>query len=256
MAAAWCFIVALALASGAAQPRSSDFRETTVGAIRAEPGSFHRQWVSARGTVVREGELQLLIAGGSRIRLLGAALAEGSEVEVRGQVLDVGRLSASEAATPSPPGQPTIAELYAGRWPARGQEIVLSVIGVERIGVEVPAPPLPLEVYFSTPLEGEADVRLDSVIRVQFSSDVDPRSLDGRVHASYSQSDSIERGEPQPPPIELKVTYNASNRSIEITPARPLERFRQVRVELSKGIIGTDGSVLRPWTLSFSTGGS
>jgi hypothetical protein len=256
MAAVWCLV--LTLASGAMQARPPDVRAATVTAIRADPDAFHREWVVVAGTVVRQGDRLLLTRDGASIRLLAVTPPEEGDVEVRGQVLDIGRLSAAEASAPPPAGQRTIADLYAGRWPARGREIVLLATRVERLsaGIEVPAPPLPLEVYFSTPLEGEADVRLDSSIRIQFSRDVDPTSLDGRVRASYSPSDSLERGEPQPPPIELKVAYNTSNRSIELTPTRPLERFRQVKVELQNGIVGTDGSVLRSWTLSFSTGGS
>ena len=41
-------------------------------------------------------------------------------------------------------------------------------------------PPLPLEVTFSTPVEGEADVRLDAIVRIQFSRNVDVRSLEKR----------------------------------------------------------------------------
>jgi hypothetical protein len=117
-------------------------------------------------------------------------------------------------------------------------------------------PPLPLEVYFSAPIQGEADVRLDTVIRIQFSRDVDPATFAGRVRVTYSVTDSIERGEPHPPPIAFSIKYVGYSHALEITPTQPLERFRQVTVELLQGIVGTDGSVLRPWSLTFSTGGS
>lgn len=129
---------------------------------------------------------------------------------------------------------------------------------VQEAIVEVPAPPLPvapLEILFSAPVEGEADVRLDSRIRIQFSRDVDPASLDGRIRLSYSRSDSFERGEAQPPAIEVAITYSGPNRSLEIRPRQPLERFRQVTVQLLEGIKGPDGAPLRPWTLTFNTGG-
>ncbi len=117
-------------------------------------------------------------------------------------------------------------------------------------------PPLPLEVSFSTPVEGEADVRLDVLIRIQFSSDVDPASLRDRVRVTYSQSESRERGEAQPPVVAFTITYDGRNRALEVKPSQRLERFRQVAVELLDGIVGADGSVLRRWTLNFSTGGS
>jgi hypothetical protein len=117
-------------------------------------------------------------------------------------------------------------------------------------------PPLPLEVDFSVPIQDEADVRLDTTIRLQFSRDVDAGSLDQRIRIAYSANDSAERGEPQPPAVTFTLTYNAGTRVVELKPARPLERFREVTVELLDGIVGTDGSVLRPWRLRFTTGGS
>ncbi len=117
-------------------------------------------------------------------------------------------------------------------------------------------PPLPLEVEFSTPVEGETDVRLDTVIRVQFSRDVDERSFADRVKVAYAQTDSAERGEAQPPALPFAVRYFADRRALQITPTKPLERFRPVHVELLEGVVGIDGSKLRHWTLTFSTGGS
>ena len=116
--------------------------------------------------------------------------------------------------------------------------------------------PLPLEVTFSAPTEGEADVRLDTTVRIQFSRDVDVRSFDERIRLSYSVEESAERGEAQPPAATFTIRYRAPSRALEIVPTRPLERFRHVTVELLDGIVGTDGSVLRPWTLHFATGGS
>jgi hypothetical protein len=129
------------------------------------------------------------------------------------------------------------------------------------LGTLVAAPdsrhqPLPLDVTFSAPVEGETDVRLDTVVRIQFSRDVDARSLEKRVRMSYSAEESAERGEAQPPAIRFAIRYQAGTRALEIRPSRPLERFRHVTVELLDGIVGTDGSVLRPWSLHFATGGS
>jgi hypothetical protein len=38
--------------------------------------------------------------------------------------------------------------------------------------------------------------------------------------------------------------------------AKPLERFRTVKVELLEGIVGTDAQPLKAWTLTFALGGS
>jgi len=117
-------------------------------------------------------------------------------------------------------------------------------------------PPLPLEVDFSTPVEGEADVRLNTIIRIQFSRDVDAKSFDQRVRVSYSAEESSDRGEATPPKVAFKLEYQPGSRSLTIKPSQPLERFRQVTVDLLDGIAGTDGSVLRAWSLHFATGGS
>ena len=43
---------------------------------------------------------------------------------------------------------------------------------------------------------------------------------------------------------------------MEITFEPPLERFRIVEVHLTEGILGTDGTQMKPWSLTFTTGGS
>jgi hypothetical protein len=95
-----------------------------------------------------------------------------------------------------------------------------------------------------------------TTIRVKFSRDANPVSFADRIRASYSKEESAERGEAQPPPISFTTSYSSSTQVLEIAPRQPLERFRQVRVELLQGIVGQDGSVLRAWSLRFRTGGS
>jgi hypothetical protein len=119
-----------------------------------------------------------------------------------------------------------------------------------------PPPPAPLDIVFASPTEGEVDVRLDSSIRMQLSRDLDPASLKDRVRLTYSAPDSVERGEPQPPSIAFTVNYTPANRGLEIRPTEPLERFRQIRLEILEGVRGPDGAALKPFTLTFSTGGS
>ena len=136
--------------------------------------------------------------------------------------------------------------------------VAWSAVAVGQAGAQdgaKPSPP-PLEVNFSSPIEGEADVRLDTVVRIQFSRDVDPASLEKRIRVQYSKEESAERGEAQPPAIAFAVRYDAGTRALVVTPTRALERFRQVTLELLDGIVGKDGAVLQPWKLNFSTGGS
>jgi len=129
--------------------------------------------------------------------------------------------------------------------------ITASVDGQERKPL-----PVPLDVDFSVPGEGEADVRLDATIRITFSRDADPASFDTRIRLSYSQEESAERGEAQPPALSFTTSYSSRTHVLEISPRPGLERFRQVRLELLQGIVGRDGSVLKPWSLRFRTGGS
>jgi hypothetical protein len=121
--------------------------------------------------------------------------------------------------------------------------------------IRVPAAPPP-EVIFSAPTQDETDVLQHTTVRIQFSRDIDPATLKGRVRASYLESQSRERGEPVTPTAEFTTQYNAASRFLEIRFAKPLERFRTLKVELIEGILGTDQQPLKPWTLTFETGGA
>jgi hypothetical protein len=119
-----------------------------------------------------------------------------------------------------------------------------------------PPPPPPVEILFTAPAEGEADVRSTERIRIQLSRDLDPATLKDRVRITYSAADSKDRGEAQPPSVALTATYTKENRALEIKPSEPLERFRPVKLEILEGVKGPDGGALKPFTLTFTTGGS
>jgi hypothetical protein len=121
--------------------------------------------------------------------------------------------------------------------------------------IHVPAGPPP-EVIFSAPTDDETDVLQSSSVRIQLSRDLDPATIKGHVRVRYQEAQSAERGEPTTPVAEFTATYLALNRVIEIRFVKPLERFRTVKVDLLEGILGTDGQPLKPWTLTFSVGGS
>ncbi len=112
-----------------------------------------------------------------------------------------------------------------------------------------PVPARPPAVIFSAPVQDDTDVPPATDVRVQFSRDMDPASFEGRVRVSYLA------GEPDaPPPPTFTVIYRPGPRVLEIRFARPLERFRTVRVELAEGIRSNDGLPLAPWTLTFTVG--
>jgi Bacterial Ig-like domain len=121
--------------------------------------------------------------------------------------------------------------------------------------IRVPAAPPP-EVIFSAPTQGETDVSMGTSVRIQVSRDIDPATLKGHVRVAYLESQTRERGELVTPAAEFIVQYNAANRVIEIRFTKPLERFRTLKVELTEGILGTDQQPLKPWTLTFDTGGA
>jgi hypothetical protein len=115
---------------------------------------------------------------------------------------------------------------------------------------------IPPEVLFSAPTADETEVSLNVKVRIQFSRDLDMKSLKGHIDVSYSMAEARQRGEVEPPPIVAHIGYNPSARVMEITFQPGLERFRIVEVKLNEGIVGTDGSPLKPWSLKFTTGGS
>lgn len=121
--------------------------------------------------------------------------------------------------------------------------------------IRVPAGPPP-EVIFSAPTDDETDVMQSSSVRIQFSRDIDPATIKGHVRVRYLEAQSVERGEPTTPIAEFTTQYNGANRVLEIKFTKPLERFRTVKVDLIEGILGTDAQPLKPWTLTFSVGGS
>jgi hypothetical protein len=105
-------------------------------------------------------------------------------------------------------------------------------------------------VIFSAPLGDETDVPVTVRVRVQFSRDMRARTFENRVHIRYSGPNA-----PAAPPATAAIAYDDGTRSLEIRFKEPLERFQTVTIELGEGIAAIDGQVLKPWTLTFSTGG-
>ena len=112
--------------------------------------------------------------------------------------------------------------------------------------VSVPAAPPP-EVIFSAPTHDETDVPIATNLRVQFSRDIDPASLKGRIRIAYSDTGAAT-------PIEFATEYRAAARVLEVKFSRPLEPFRTVQVRLGDDVVGTDRQPLKPWTLTFTVG--
>jgi Bacterial Ig-like domain len=126
----------------------------------------------------------------------------------------------------------------------------------EETPIEIVVPPTPKEpppaVVFSAPVPDETDVETGVTVRIQFSRDMDGRTLKDRIRVSYHPPPQTASPPPAPPPWTFG--YNVGSRGIEIKFGKPLERFQTVKVELLDGIKAIDGEPLAPWTLTFSTG--
>ena len=117
--------------------------------------------------------------------------------------------------------------------------------------IRVPAGPPP-EVVFSAPTQDETEVSMGTTVRIQVSRDLDASTLKNRIRVGYAASPNVEPA----PPVGFTFQYSGANRVVEIRFTKPLERFRTVKIDLLEGILGTDGQPLKPWTLTFDTGGA
>jgi hypothetical protein len=123
---------------------------------------------------------------------------------------------------------------------------------VVEVAVAPPPQPAP-EVVFSAPTADETDADRNAPVRIQFSRDMDPKTFSGRVKVSYLGPPPP--GAPAAPPTST-VRYLDGNRALEIKFAAPLDRFRQVKVELAEGILSkVDNQPLAAFALMFTTGG-
>ena len=123
------------------------------------------------------------------------------------------------------------------------------------VAVEVPERPRlpPPEVIFSAPVPDDHDVALGAPVRIQFSRDVDPNTVPERVAVSYIAAPGVSESDRLPPP-KFTVSYNDAAHAIEIKFAQPLMRFQKVKVDLLEGIMSLDRQLVKPWSLTFTTG--
>jgi len=101
-------------------------RLTTIEAVRQFPGYYHLQNVLLRGELVESGTRIMLRADDHEMRvLLKDTSSRNGAVEVRGQVIDVGRLE---------PSDPRVSGFAEGRdadqWPKPGEELVVNATAI------------------------------------------------------------------------------------------------------------------------------
>ena len=100
-------------------------RLTTIAAIQEFPQYFHLQPVVLRGEFVEHERRFVLRADEHDLSLLNPSAAKGGPVEVRGEVLDVGRLERTDVRLG------TYAERFKNEeWPRPGTHLVLNITGV------------------------------------------------------------------------------------------------------------------------------
>lgn len=140
-----------------------------------------------------------------------------------------------------------------------GREIALSSAPATQpddapVDMPVTAPEPPPTVVFSAPVPDDTEVAPNAMVRIQFSRDMDTRTFKDRVRVIYDSAP----GMPPPTGVAQPVftyTYNVGSRGIEVKFTRPLERQQRVRIDLLEGITAIGGDPLKPWTLTFTTGG-
>lgn len=110
-------------------------------------------------------------------------------------------------------------------------------------------------VVFSTPMQGDTDVPLETLVRIQFSRDMDPQSFRNQVRVSYLAEQTPRQAEPPSATPMFSTSYDAATRGLAIRFSEPLTRIQTVNVELLEGIKAFDGAALAPWTLAFTLGG-
>jgi len=138
-----------------------------------------------------------------------------------------------------------------------GREIELSAPPSQTANdapVDVPVattPEAPPTIVFSAPVADDIDVSPTVMVRIQFSRDMDARTIKDRVRVSY-----VARGGNQAPPAPVfTLNYNVGSRGIELKFTKPLERAQTVKIDLLEGITSIGGDPLKPWSLTFMTGG-
>jgi hypothetical protein len=109
-----------------AAAQTASRRLTTIEALRRFPGYFHLQNVLLRGEFVENGAQVVLRSNEQEMRsFLRDVQSRSGAVEVRAQMIDIGRLEAGD-----PRAAPFAEGREADRWPRPGEELVLMITGV------------------------------------------------------------------------------------------------------------------------------
>jgi hypothetical protein len=162
-AARWSVVAAALLC--AAQPvrgQPGTRKVTTVTAIRNFAGFYHGQAVLVRGELREPETRPSLAAGEDAIQLLGRdSLPQPGTYDVRGQVLDIGRLQQDDPRLSGVDLRPLGIE-SGDRWPRQGEIVVLRVASLEK------AEPLPAPTIRALALDPDRYVDQKVTVKGQF----------------------------------------------------------------------------------------
>jgi len=114
------------------QAQSSGRHLTTIDALRRFSAYFHLQNVVLRGEFVENGRRVALRGGDSEMQvMLNDVKTIDGPVEVRGQLIDIGRLTATDPRLGRYDNKPD-----PDHWPMPGEELILSVTSVAKASPE------------------------------------------------------------------------------------------------------------------------
>ncbi len=113
-------------------------------------------------------------------------------------------------------------------------------------GPQGPAGPLTPSVTSTYPAQYDANVPIDTAIRIAFSKDMNPATVAAANITVTSAGVSIPGA----------VSYNAGAKTAYFDPTSALPAFSYITVSLSSGVTDTVGNALASYSWSFYTGGS
>ncbi len=120
--------LALLIIAVDAIPQTAVRRLATVAALRQYPGYYHMQNVLLHGELVESGPRFVLRGGEAEIAVvLNNQSTPSGIVEVRGQLIDIGRFEPGDARVQAYTGPLSLAP---ENWPRPGEELVINVTSV------------------------------------------------------------------------------------------------------------------------------
>ena len=120
--------LALLLIAMDAVPQTAVRRLATVAALRQYPGYYHMQNVLLHGELVESGPRFVLRGGEAEIAvILNNQSTPSGIVEVRGQLIDIGRFEPGDARVQAYTGPLSLAP---ENWPRPGEELIVNVTSV------------------------------------------------------------------------------------------------------------------------------